>query len=157
MFTHVAKFNVKEQVTDVIDEIKLMLKEGQDMILNYQGDEYFITDNRLLKNILLNLLSNAIKFSDEGKQIYITVNNSGSDMIVEVKDQGIGIAKEDMQHMFSTFYRGRNAVNIQGTGLGLHIVRRYVNLLKGDINMESELNEGTTINIALPRLETEPA
>ena len=157
VFTHVAKFNVKEQVTDVIDEIKLMLKEGQDMILNYQGDEYFITDNRLLKNILLNLLSNAIKFSDEGKQIYITVNNSGSDMIVEVKDQGIGIAKEDMQHMFSTFYRGRNAVNIQGTGLGLHIVRRYVNLLKGDINMESELNEGTTINIALPRLETEPA
>ena len=157
VFTHVVKFNVKEQVTDVIEEIKLMLKEGQDMILNYQGDEYFITDNRLLKNILLNLLSNAIKFSDEGKQIHITVNNSGSDMIVEVKDQGIGISKEDMQHMFTTFYRGRNAVNIQGTGLGLHIVRRYVNLLKGDINMESELNEGTTINIALPRLETEPA
>ena len=157
VFTQVVRFNVKEQVQDVIDEIKLMLKEGQDMILNYQGDEYFITDNRLLKNILINLLSNAIKFSEEGKQIYITVNNSGSDMIVEVKDQGIGIAKEDMQHMFSTFYRGRNAVNIQGTGLGLHIVRRYVNLLKGDINMESELNEGTTINIALPRLETEPA
>jgi PAS domain S-box-containing protein len=156
VFTHVVNFNVKEQVQDVIDEIKSMLKDGQDMILNYQGDEYFITDNRLLKNILLNLLSNAIKFSDEGKNIYVTINNSGTAMILEVKDQGIGIAREDMQHMFSTFYRGRNAVNIQGTGLGLHIVRRYVNLLKGDINLESELNEGTTINIALPRLETYP-
>jgi PAS domain S-box-containing protein len=156
VFTHVVNFNVKEQVQDVIDEIKSMLKEGQDMILNFQGDEYFITDNRLLKNILINLLSNAIKFSEEGKNIYITINNSGSAMIVEVKDQGIGIAREDMQHLFSTFYRGRNAVNIQGTGLGLHIVRRYVSLLKGDINLESELNEGTTINIALPRLETFP-
>jgi signal transduction histidine kinase len=76
-------------------------------------------------------------------------------MVVEVKDEGIGIAKEDMQHMFSTFYRGRNAVNIQGTGLGLHIVRRYVNLLKGDIHLESELNEGTKINIAIPRLESD--
>ena len=73
-------------------------------------------------------------------------------MILQVKDEGIGISREDMQHLFSTFYRGRNAVNIQGTGLGLHIVKRYVNLLKGDISLTSELNEGTTINIALPGL-----
>jgi PAS domain S-box-containing protein len=155
--TQVASFNVKEQVKDVIDEIKTMLKPGQDMVLDYHGDEHFITDSRLLKNILINLLSNAIKFSNEGKNIYITINNLQTSMTVEVKDEGIGIAKEDMQHMFSTFYRGRNAVNIQGTGLGLHIVRRYVNLLRGDIHLESELNEGTKINIAIPKLESEPA
>jgi signal transduction histidine kinase len=58
-----------------------------------------------------------------------------------------------MPHMFSTFYRGRNAINIQGTGLGLHIVKRYVDLLQGDITMASELNRGTTFNVGLPRLE----
>jgi PAS domain S-box-containing protein len=152
VFTQVVKFNMKEQVKDVIDEIRGMLKTGQDMVLDFSGDEYFITDNRLLKNILLNLLSNAIKFSDEGKLIYINIQNPGNKVILQVKDQGIGISREDMQHLFSTFYRGRNAVNIQGTGLGLHIVKRYVNLLKGDITLTSELNEGTTINIVLPGL-----
>jgi signal transduction histidine kinase len=153
VFTQVVTFNVKEQVQDVMEEIRSMLKVGQDMILEYNGDVHFTTDNRLLKNILLNLLSNAIKFSDEGKNIYVSINNASGKMDLQVKDEGIGISKEDMQHMFSTFYRGRNAVNIQGTGLGLHIVRRYVNLLKGDITLSSELNEGTTIKIGLPAQE----
>jgi PAS domain S-box-containing protein len=152
VFTQVVRFNVKDQVQDVIDEIRGMLKTGQEMVLDFEGSEFFITDNRLLKNILLNLLSNAIKFSEEGKQIHIAIQNFSNKMELQVKDEGIGISTEDMQHLFSTFYRGRNAVNIQGTGLGLHIVKRYVNLLKGDIMLTSELNEGTTVNIALPGL-----
>jgi signal transduction histidine kinase len=153
VFTQVVHFNVKEHLSDVIDEIKVILKEGQEIIFEYEGDESFVTDNRLLKNILLNLLSNAIKFSDVKKNIYIKADNSFSRLTLEVKDQGIGISKEDMVHLFSTFYRGRNAINIQGTGLGLHIVKRYVDLLQGDISMSSELNRGTSFNIGLPRLE----
>jgi PAS domain S-box-containing protein len=151
VFTQVKPFNVKEQVKDVLDEIKGMLKERQDMLLEYAGEEEFTTDNRLLKNILLNLLSNAIKFSEEGKNINVRIENFNNRLVVEVKDRGIGISKEDMQHMFSTFYRGRNAVNIQGTGLGLHIVKRYVNLLKGEIRLTSELNEGTTVHVVIPK------
>ncbi len=73
-------------------------------------------------------------------------------MVVSVKDQGIGISEEDQQHLFSSFYRGKNAINIQGTGLGLHIVKGYIELLQGTINLHSVLDEGTTITIDLPSL-----
>jgi signal transduction histidine kinase len=67
-----------------------------------------------------------------------------------VKDQGIGISQEDNVHLFSSFFRGKNAQNIQGTGLGLHIVKRYVDLLHGDVNLQSALNRGTTVTISIP-------
>ena len=69
-----------------------------------------------------------------------------------VKDEGIGISEEDQQHLFSSFYRGKNVIHIEGTGLGLHIVKRYVDLLHGSINLESRLNMGTTIIVRLPIL-----
>jgi signal transduction histidine kinase len=71
-----------------------------------------------------------------------------------VKDQGIGISLEDQEHLFSTFFRGKNAFNIQGTGLGLHIVRRYIELLGGNIKLESEFGKGTKINFMVPLTKT---
>ena len=70
-----------------------------------------------------------------------------------VQDEGMGISKEDQLHLFSTFFRGTNVVNIQGTGLGLNIVQRYVNLLGGNVSLESELNVGTTVTVQLPFME----
>ena len=70
--------------------------------------------------------------------------------MLSVKDEGVGISEEDQQHLFSSFYRGKNAVNIEGTGLGLHIVKRYVDLLKGSIRLESSMNSGTTVFVRLP-------
>ena len=69
---------------------------------------------------------------------------------VSVTDQGIGISQEDQVHLFSSFFRGANATNIQGTGLGLHIVKRYADLLGGEVSLQSELNKGTTINFIIP-------
>jgi len=69
---------------------------------------------------------------------------------VSVRDEGMGISKEDQEHLFSSFFRGKNVINIQGTGLGLHIVRRYIDLLKGSISVESELGRGTTITFKIP-------
>jgi signal transduction histidine kinase len=62
----------------------------------------------------------------------------------------MGISEEDKEHLFSSFFRGRNVTNIQGTGLGLHIVKRYVDLLGGSITMESTLGKGTTITFSIP-------
>ncbi len=77
------------------------------------------------------------------------------DMIVwiSVQDEGMGISEEDQEHLFSSFFRGRNVINIQGTGLGLHIVKRYVDLLRGSIKMESKLGKGTTITFSIPDKE----
>jgi len=103
-----------------------------------------------LKNILINLLSNALKFSDEGATIDVRSESQNGIATISVKDKGIGISKEDQEHLFSSFFRGKNALNIQGTGLGLHIVKRYTDLLGGSINLQSALGEGATITVTIP-------
>ena len=123
--------------------------------MQYDGGSSFATDKKLLRNILINLLSNAVKFSEEESKIYLHAVLTGQRLTISIRDEGIGISEEDQQHMFTSFFRGRNATNIQGTGLGLHIVRRYVDLLHGDISMESTLGKGTTVTIDLPVLPDE--
>ncbi|HCL84347.1 MAG TPA: PAS domain-containing sensor histidine kinase [Chitinophagaceae bacterium] len=150
-----APFNVKDFMEEVVDEMKSLLKFNQSIQAEHEGEDIFISDKRLLKNILINLLGNAIKFSSENSAVWLQIKNSGESMELIVRDEGIGISEEDQQHLFSSFYRGKNVVNIEGTGLGLHIVKRYAELLQGDIQLESKLQEGTRITVTAPAL-TEP-
>ena len=146
-------FDVKEFLEETAEEIKAIIKPGQQVHLECGGDGIFITDRRLLKNILINLLSNAVKFSPENASIWMkAIRTSENKLILSVTDNGIGISDEDQQHMFTSFYRGKNVVNIQGTGLGLHIVKRYVDLVQGSVMLQSRLGEGTTITVELPGL-----
>jgi signal transduction histidine kinase len=146
------QFDVKEFVEETAEEMKTLAKEGQQIYITYTGLTPFVTDKKLLKNLLINLLSNAFKFSDENKAIELETTHTGDKLIMSVKDHGIGISQEDQEHIFSSFFRGKNAVNIQGTGLGLHIVKRYVELINGEISLKSELNKGTTVTVELPDL-----
>lgn len=150
VMTSFGETNLKELLTDTLDEMKAILKKEQHFVLNCQGDCLANTDKRLFRNILINLIGNAIKFSDEGKTITINGRIENDKAIFSVADDGIGISEEDQQHLFSSFFRGANAVNIQGTGLGLHIVKRYLDLLNGEVEVESRLNKGTTITFAVP-------
>lgn len=140
---------VAECVRESEEDIKVFLKPNQQLLVDISGDAVFNTDKRLLKHILLNLMGNAIKFSDAGSLVTVNIMVH-EQMKIVVKDQGIGISEEDQQHLFETFFRGKNAFNIQGTGLGLHIVKRYVQLLGGTIDLQSELNRGTTFTIQIP-------
>jgi PAS domain S-box-containing protein len=148
----ISSFTVKEFIDDIIEEMKVIQKKGQQIICKYQGEENFTTDKRLLKNILINLFSNAIKFSGENKSIWIDITNENELLSVVLKDEGVGIPEEDQHHLFTTFFRGKNVTNIEGTGLGLPIVKRYVDLLKGNVSLKSVLGEGTTIYFTLPQL-----
>ncbi|HUC80471.1 MAG TPA: ATP-binding protein [Flavisolibacter sp.] len=143
-------FNLSETIHDTIDEVRGLVKNGQEIHYNHQGENIVYSDRKLLKNILINLISNALKFSDENAVIVVTSTTKGDNAVIAVKDKGIGISAEDQQHLFSSFFRGKNALNIQGTGLGLHIVKRYTDLLGGSINLQSALSEGTTITITIP-------
>lgn len=146
-----APFQVKEFLDEIVEEMRPLAKTGQDIHCDCPGNDTFISDKRLLKNILINLLSNASKFSPEGAGIWLQVQHTpGKNMILSIRDEGIGISAEDQQHLFSTFFRGANAMNIEGTGLGLHIVKRYAELLGGTLYLESELNKGTTITVDIP-------
>jgi PAS domain S-box-containing protein len=148
----VSSFDVKEFAEDVVDEMKAYLKKTQEIVLSVTGEPRFSSDKRMLKNILLNMLSNAIKFSPEDNNVFVTLDNSERRLSIIVKDNGLGIPEEDQPHLFSTFFRAKNVSNIQGTGLGLPIVKRYVNLLQGIIDLQSKLGEGTTIKVELPFL-----
>jgi PAS domain S-box-containing protein len=145
-----AGFPVREFLDEVVEEMKPLAKPGQMIHCDCGGEYDFVSDKRLLRNILINLLSNASKFSREGAGIWLQVQHTQEGMTLSVRDEGIGISAEDQQHLFSSFYRGANAVNIEGTGLGLHIVKRYVDLLEGTLRLESVLDKGTTITIEIP-------
>jgi PAS domain S-box-containing protein len=148
--THFHEFNLEELIGTTIEEMKASLKKGQQISCNISGLLLIMSDKNLLRNILFNLISNAIKFSDESKTIFLTAATEDSWIRISIADEGIGISEEDQEHLFSSFFRGKNVVNIQGTGLGLHIVKRYIELLGGDISLESELGMGTRVTVLIP-------
>ncbi|MDX1942002.1 MAG: PAS domain S-box protein [Saprospiraceae bacterium] len=150
------EFDITEFCNETLDEIKVLLKAGQEIKhqSNKVGAVLFL-DKKMLKNVLFNLLSNAIKYSDEGKMIDCSLDISQEALQITISDEGIGIPEEEQQHLFSPFFRAHNVENIQGTGLGLNIVKRYVDLMKGGIHFESQLGKGTTFYITLPLQEAD--
>ncbi len=136
---------------EIKEEVKPVLKERQQLIIDVkQPKKDFFTDPKILRSILFNLISNASKYSDAGKRIWLEVTPAGDQVKVEVQDEGIGIPQEEVKHVFDRFFRARNASNIQGTGLGLNIVKRYIDLLGGTITFKSEEDKGSTFTITLP-------
>ncbi|MFM2139477.1 MAG: hypothetical protein RJA57_1784 [Bacteroidota bacterium] len=142
--------NLQELLDDTLDEMRGLLKGSQQFISTCDGEVKITTDKKLLKNVLINLISNAIKFSHDDGIISLRCRCDGARAELSIADQGIGISKADQEHLFSSFFRAANATNIQGTGLGLHIVKRYVDLLGGTVNLHSELERGTTVTITIP-------
>ena len=144
------EFNLKEMITEVLIDVKVVLKPGQRFNFKYEGEEKITADKKLLRNILINLVSNAAKFSQEDLPIDIIAKADTTTATLTVKDHGIGISEKDQKHLFNMFYRASNVTNIQGTGLGLHIVKRYLDLMKGTVNLRSALGKGTSITITFP-------
>ncbi|MEP6464902.1 MAG: PAS domain-containing sensor histidine kinase [Parafilimonas sp.] len=138
-------------IKDVISELEINLKRGQKIVFEYNGDEDIKLDTHLLKNICINLLSNAVKFSPENSIITVYTNFKNDAFSLSIIDAGIGISKEDKQHLFERFFRAKNAFNIQGTGLGLHIVVKYLELMNGKIEIESLLDKGSVFTISIPK------
>ena len=145
------EINLKTFISEIISEMQEITKDGQNISYSHSGNESVSLDKKLLKNILFNLASNAIKFSPERKTIKIISETKKISVKISVKDKGIGISKEDQKHLFERFFRGHNATNIQGTGLGLNIVVKYVKLMNGSIEFESKENKGTLFTITLPQ------
>ncbi|MDB5203694.1 MAG: two-component sensor histidine kinase [Ferruginibacter sp.] len=141
-------FNVKEFISQLVQELKALAKPGQQLVYSHSGEEIIYLDESLLRKIIFNLLTNAIKFSHDDGLIGINSTVSGSEFSLEVVDQGIGISAEDQEHLFERFFRASNATNIQGTGLGLHIIAKYAELMAGEISFNSELEKGSRFTIS---------
>jgi PAS domain S-box-containing protein len=137
-------------ISATVQELQAVVKKKQVIQYRHFGFGSVYLDGKILKNILFNLISNAIKFSPDEATIEVSSVVTDNEIEIKVKDYGIGIPEEDQEHLFERFFRAVNATNIQGTGLGLNIVAKYVELLGGNIGFESKLNYGTTFIIKLP-------
>ena len=143
--------NVPEFINDLIWEMEVVRKDDQMIRYDHRSQKTILPlDHHLLGSIVTNLISNALKYSGRGATVEIFSEIKDDAVTVVVTDPGIGIPANEHRHIFGRFYRASNATNFEGTGLGLHIVQKYVHLLKGTIGFESEENKGTTFTVWLP-------
>ena len=113
-------------------------------------------DERKLKQVLFNLLTNAVKFTERGGHVDVGAHAAGDDVVIAVRDDGIGIAAEDQARIFEEFVQAGSAGRQEGTGLGLALSRRFIELHGGRLEVESELGTGSAFTFTVPRTQSPP-
>ena len=135
----------------IVDEVLSLTTQKCPITIAVQGDlPDAVADEALLRHILSNLVANAVKYSPSGKLVTVDFSRDGKDLVIQVIDRGIGILEKDRAGLFEAFYRGSNVGEIPGTGLGLVIVKRCVDMHHGSINVDSTPGSGTTFSVRLP-------
>lgn len=149
-----SRFNYRNFTKELVEDMQNMCQDGQQIkcTLEATGEE-IVCDLNIIRNILYNLLTNAIKYSKEGQPIIFNSILTKDHLEIEVKDKGIGIPEHEQKLLFGRFFRAKNATNIKGTGLGLNIVKSYLDMLGGAISFESRENEGTTFKVRIPLIQ----
>jgi len=150
MFSH---FKLSKVVNEVVYNSNMLLKEGQQ--INYPeniDDLSLYQDEKIIQLIFSNLLHNAIKYSPEGTTIDLQIKQDSTDTWLLIKDQGMGIPKKDQTSIFERYFRAENAMNIQGTGIGLNIAKNHMENLGGTISFESKEHIGSTFIITFPNI-----
>jgi PAS domain S-box-containing protein len=143
--------NLEKIAQDAILDMEGAWKNGQSIELNISGLPRPVNvDQHLLRNILSNLLSNAIKYSPEYSPIRLTLEFNEKTIHLIVTDTGIGIPSEEQQHLFERFFRAANTTSISGSGLGLSIVKKYLDLMGGAIAVDSRPGKGSVFTVTLP-------
>lgn len=144
-------FKLSKVINEVVYNANMLLKDGQRISFPQEVDEYTLTqDEKIMALCLSNLVHNAIKYSPENTPIVIDVQQDGKMLTLAVKDQGMGIPEDAQKHIFSRYFRAENAINDQGTGIGLNIVQGHLKNLGGNISFVSEENKGSTFTFSVP-------
>lgn len=155
------KYGVNQSILNIIQQDLNQQEQRQDDVVystppesqnesRKQMFEFVLIDEKLLRYILFNLLWNAVKYSPQGGNIFLKLSYLNNYAIFQVQDEGMGIPTAEQKYLFESFYRAQNAINISGTGLGLTIVKSFVDLHRGQIFVESEVGVGTTFTVILP-------
>ncbi|MBE9013500.1 sensor histidine kinase, partial [Pseudanabaenaceae cyanobacterium LEGE 13415] len=137
---------------NLIEDLEVSTNESH--VLNFETQDpftYAYLDERLLYSVLSNLLGNAIKYSAPGSKILLKLDGVNDRIRFQIQDEGIGISAEDQAKLFEPFYRGQNSTYATGTGLGLAVVKRCIELQGGTIAIDSKKDRGTTVTVELMR------
>jgi PAS domain S-box-containing protein len=151
------RFDIRREPVDLVREVRMAVEQLQSaehpITTETEIDSFLVLgDRQRLGQVLSNLLSNAIKYSPEGRGITVHVQPDADAIRVDVVDQGVGIAQEDIPNLFKRFYRAEGATqHARGLGLGLYITRRIVHAHDGSITVASEVGAGSTFTVTLPR------
>lgn len=154
---------VNYNIVNLIEEITLSVtsyaeSKGINIIFDTNVEEKIIAvDTDKIERIILNLLSNSIKFTNPGGNIFVNVKDSGENVYIHVKDTGVGIPSDKLESIFERFFQVDKTLkkNKEGTGIGLHLVKSFVEMHKGTVHIKSELGQGTEFIIKLPAVVCE--
>lgn len=145
-------FNIADTLLELVQELRE--RPGQNIPVHYSSlpaSVMVVLDHKQVRLIFSNLLSNAIKYSPSGGRVEVDLVEDNNQVVIKVKDHGIGIPMDEIPLLFTPFFRASNTGNIAGTGLGLNIVLEAVHRHRGTIDVESRINDGTTFTIRLPK------
>lgn len=143
-------FDLAALLTETLADVQSLRKPGQTIVRLIECPGPMNLDGSLLRKILVNLLSNALKYSGDNSVVTVRASCPDKHLMISVEDQGVGISKEDQAHLFERFFRARNVSTVPGTGLGLYIIAKYLELLGGTIALRSVLGQGTTVTVTIP-------
>lgn len=154
---HPEELDIVHLCIGLIEELRGGAKAGQALEYDHDTEERtIILDRYMLVNAMTNLLTNAIKYSPENSPIILRTAIRGNILHVVVIDRGIGIPPEEQEHLFEPFFRAQNAMTTQGTGLGLHLVQRYMDMMRGEIKYAGNNDKGSTFTMRVPGKQIEP-
>lgn len=146
-----SKTNFLELCSELFDSARISSPGSHTFIFNYKPEQkLFVIDPKLIRHIVSNLLSNAVKYSPDGGKVILNVTAENNNILIDVIDEGIGIPEVDKGRLFEPFYRAGNTAAIHGTGLGMSIVKRSVELHNGQLSIDSEENRGTSVHVNIP-------
>jgi signal transduction histidine kinase len=146
-----SEFLISKVVNEVVYNANMLLKEGQ--VINYPDDIEDLTlfqDEKIIELALSNLINNAIKYSRENQSIDIVIKQTQTSTSFTIIDHGIGIPDSEQKNIFNRYFRAENALNVQGTGIGLNIVKSHIENLGGAITFESAEDIGSTFTFTVP-------
>lgn len=148
----VETFSLKEMVEPLLEELSDLAEQNQIQLQSTVEEGVMLeADQWLITQLFVNLLSNAVKYGEEGGSVIISAEGTETETVIRIEDNGIGISSGDLPHIFERFYRADRARNRTGSGLGLSIVQWIIQVHHGSVAVESELGQGTTFMICLPR------
>lgn len=145
-------FHLSKIVNEVVYDANMLLKTGQKIRYPENIDDYIVKfDQKILELVLSNLVHNAIKYSPEDSTIELLVENGKDNLVLKVADEGMGIPKKEQQHIFDRYFRAKNALLIQGTGIGLNIAKLHLENLGGSLWFSSSENQGSIFIVSIPK------
>ncbi|SDB29209.1 PAS domain S-box-containing protein [Flavobacteriaceae bacterium MAR_2010_188] len=146
-----SNFPLSKVVNEVVYEANMFLKEGQQIEYPENTDSIFLDfDEHVLELILTNLINNAVKYSSEDSTIFLSAKEVGKNLVVTIRDEGMGILKSEQKYIFNRYFRAENALLTQGTGIGLNIVKTHLENLEGNITFKSVEGKGTEFMVTIP-------